>query len=423
MWVQYTPPQGGVAITNSVNFTRLPNLHIRGQNTELSSSETTQFVWSLLGGNTTKAIEWTADQGTINTDLTPGPGLGTGALTITGSGNMIYLTTGSPAGVTPRITIVAYDISTTPPTVVGTALSDERFNRLQLANQLLFVDGEAYDISNPNPSLVASFPLVSVQSVQNNQVLALGDYYNYVVIDVSNPASPVVTQNVANLASQNPFGYPNAALAGSNFITADAEGGFSIYDASAPGGPTNEAPNPLYQEDGAQFSQIFDLVVQPPTLYAAGPALVGAGNTGGLITFDVSGSAPNPIGTLLYPKEVGFAVKVSGVNAFLGLTDTLKVANVSNPSNPTEIASLSLPVNALALSGNTLFVGTSDGRLVVVDVSNPAAPNQIGSVSITGLPNTMSVAGTLLFVADGAQGLLVFEFLNRSLPRCCRSSH
>jgi hypothetical protein len=688
VWVQYIPPQGGTATTNSVNFTRLPNLHIRAQNTELSSSETAQFVGSFLGGNTSKAIAWTADQGTINTaglyqapvvsaegfatitgcitgtqacdsvmvhllpfriapfaptvslgntlqleaiqegspvsaawslpaadgtitpgglftapnnvpqagpipvianlggsvqstsvgvtggfpglvnrvwdyvnfnhpgklgmvvetvavsgnraycldlgspftanlsyaaidtydltdpnhpvwlnavdatsslplylstygnylftvdsgysvpvpsriaiyniqgqtpvlmsvtnlpelalsqvnngvvygigavtygaptfpvytfdirsgsvvqteyDLTPASGLDPGGLAITGSGNMIYLTTGGPEG----ITIVAYDISTTPASVVGTALTDEGFNRLQLANQLLFVDGEAYDVSNPNPTLVASFPLISVQSVQGNRVLALGDYFNYVVIDISNPASPVVTQNVANLASQNPFGYPNATLAGNNFVTADAEGGFSVYDASAPGGPSNEAPNPLYQEDGAQFSQIYDLVVQPPTLYAAGPALAGAGNTGGLITFDVSGITPNPIGTLLYPNEVGLAVKVSGVNAFLGLTDTLKVADVSDPSSPTEIASLALPVNALALSGNTLFVGTSDGRLVVVDVSNPAAPNQIGSVSITGLPNTMNVAGTLLFVADGAQGLLVFDISQPKSP-------
>jgi len=688
VWVQYTPPQGGVATTNSVTFTRLPNLHIRGQNIELSSSETTQFVWSLLGGNTTKAIEWTADQGTINTaglyqapvvsgegfatitgcisgtqacdsvmvhllpfrispvaptaslgntlqleaiqggsllspawslpaadgtitpgglftapntvpqagpipvianlggsvqstsvgvtggfpglvnrvwdyvnfnkpenlgmvvetvavsgnraycldlgspfaqtlsyaaidayditdphhpvwlsavdatsnlplylsaygnylftvdsgflipapsriaiyniqgqtpvlmsvtnlpelafsqvnngvvygigavtygaptfpvytfdirggsvvqteyDLTPAPGLDPGGAAITGSGNMIYLTTGGPEG----ITIVAYDISTTPASVVGTALTDDGLDRLQLVNQLLFVGGEVYDVSNPNPTLVASFPLISVQSVQGNRVLALGDYFNYVVIDVSNPASPVVTQNVANLASESPFMYPNAALAGNNFITADAEGGFSVYDASAPGGPSNEAPNPLYQEDGAEFGQIFDMVIQSPTLYAAGPALRGAGNTGGLITYDVSGSAPTPIGALLYPNEVGFAVKVSGANAFLGLTDTLKVANVSNPSSPTEIGSLSLPVNALALSGNTLFVGTSDGRLVVVDISNPAAPNQIGSVSITGLPNRMSVAGTLLFVADGAQGLLVFDISQPKSP-------
>jgi hypothetical protein len=158
---------------------------------------------------------------------------------------------------------VVYDISTTPPTVVGTALSDEGFNRLQLANQLLFVDGEAYDVSNPNPTLVASFPLISVQSVQGNRVLALGDYFNYVVIDISNPASPVVTQNVANLASESPYMYPNAALAGNNFITADAEGGFSVYDVSAPGGPSNEAPNPLYQWDGAEFGQIFDMVIQP----------------------------------------------------------------------------------------------------------------------------------------------------------------
>lgn len=142
----------------------------------------------------------------------------------------------------------------------------------------------------------------------------------------------------------------------------------------------------------------------------------GEGNTGGLITYDVSGSAPNPIGRLVYTNEVGLAIRVSGNNAFVGLTDSLKVMDVASTSNPTEVASLALPVNALALSGNTLFVGTSDGRLVVVDVSNPSAPQQIGSVSISGLPNRMSVAGTLLFLADGAQGLLIFDVSQPKSP-------
>lgn len=54
VFVQYIPCNPGCASTNSVNFTRLPNLHIRAQNTELSSSETTQFDWSVLGGTTNK---------------------------------------------------------------------------------------------------------------------------------------------------------------------------------------------------------------------------------------------------------------------------------------------------------------------------------------------------------------------------------
>ncbi|MGA9804912.1 MAG: hypothetical protein WBQ46_16830 [Terriglobales bacterium] len=350
-------------------------------------------------------------------DLPPPPGLiPNNFLAVTGIGNIIYASQSNPSGSAQGKALDAFDISTSPPTLASWVASGDAGFELQAVNQLLFADFDVYDFSSANPTLVGSFPLLNVQSVRGNQVLALGDYYNYVVIDVTNPTSPVVTQNVANVASENPFGFFNAAWAGNYFLTADSVGGFSVYDASVPGGPSDEAPNPLYQEDDAQFGQIFDQVIQPPTLYAVGPALAGAGNTGGLITFDISGSVPNPIGKLLYTNEVGLAIQVSGVNAFVGLTDSLKVIDVSSASNPTEVASLALPANALALSGNTLFVGTSDSRLVVVDVSNPAAPNQIGSVSITGLPNRMSVAGTLLFVADGAQGLLIFDVSQPKSP-------
>jgi len=350
-------------------------------------------------------------------DLPPPPGLiPSNFIAVTGSGNMIYASQSNPSGSAQGLALDAFDISTSPPTLVSWVAEFDVGFSLQAVNQLLFADFDVYDFSTASPTLVASFPLIEVESVQGNQVLALGDYANYMVIDVTNPTSPVVTQNVANVASENPYMVPNATWAGNYFITADGMGGFSVYDASVPGGPSNEAPYPADQEDDAQFSQIFDQVIQPPTLYAVGPALAGAGNTGGLITFDVSGSQPNPVGTLLYTNEVGLAIQVSGVNAFVGLTDSLKVVDVSSASNPTEIASLALPVNALALSGSNLFVGTSDGRLVVVDVSNPAAPNQIGSVSITGLPNRMNVSGTLLFVADGAQGLLIFDVSQPNSP-------
>jgi hypothetical protein len=109
-------------------------------------------------------------------------------------------------------------------------------------------------------------------------------------------------------------------------------------------------------------------------------------------------------------------VQVSGTNAFLGLDDKLKVVDVSNTTSPVEVGSVTLPINALVLSGRTLFAGTGDGRLVVFDVSSPAKPNQIGSVAIPSPAVTMRVSGTLLFVADGPQGLLIFDISQASSP-------
>jgi len=155
----------------------------------------------------------------------------------------------------------------------------------------------------------------------------------------------------------------------------------------------------------------------PTNLFAVGIANSGGGNDGGLITFDVSGSIPNPVGRLLYSNEKGFAVQVSGTTAFVGLTDSLKVIDVSDMSNPSEIASMSLRTNALAVSGTTLFDGTGDSRVVVLDVSNPASPTQIGSVSIPGPAITIRKAGNLLFVADGANGLLIVDVTQAASPK------
>jgi len=245
--------------------------------------------------------------------------------------------------------------------------------------------------------------------------LMAGQLANFMVLDVSNPANIVLTQNIANQAAENPNFFPRAAWDGNNFFSADGEAGLSVYDVSAPGGPRNEEDEDA-QEDfqiaNLLFGQIFDQTIQHQTLYAAGAGFAAdESSVGGLITYDDSKSAPNPnpLGRLVYPNENGFAVQVSGTTAFLGLTDFLKVVNVSTPSSPEEIASLPVATNALALSGTTLFDGTGDGRLVVFDVSNAAMPTQIASIPIAGPANNMRIAGNLLFIADGPQGLLVFD--------------
>jgi hypothetical protein len=65
------PPQPGGAITisetsNSVQFTRLPNLQVRAPKKDLSSGESLQLAWRVLGASTPNVVTWTADSGSIN---------------------------------------------------------------------------------------------------------------------------------------------------------------------------------------------------------------------------------------------------------------------------------------------------------------------------------------------------------------------
>lgn len=338
----------------------------------------------------------------------------TGFISITGSGNMIYASQSHPDGGNHGKALDAFDISTSPPSLVTWVPTGDAGFELRAVKQLVFTDFDIVDFSSASPTIVGSFPMIYVHAVQGNQVLAFGYHLDYLVIDVSNPSAPVETEDIADIASEDPFFTPNASLGVNNIFAADGHGGLTVFDISVPGGPVNEPAYPFYEADAAQFSQIYDQVLQPPTLFAAGLSV--SGSAGGLVTFDASGSTPNPLGQLFYPNETGLAIQVSGTNAYLGLTDSLKVVDVSNTATPTEVASVSLPTNALALSGTTLFVGTSDDRLVVLDVSNPTTPNQIASISIPGPPVTMRVANGLLFVADGPQGLLIFNVSNTASP-------
>jgi hypothetical protein len=338
----------------------------------------------------------------------------TGFLSITGSGNMIYASQSHPDGTASGKAIDAFDISTSPPTLVTWIPTLDYGFELQAVGQVVFADNGVFDFSASPPTKVGEFPMLDVKGVDGNHVLALGEHFNYLVIDVSNHSSPIVLDDFADLGNENPFGSPNGTISGKNVFAADGLGGMAVYDISVPGGQSNEPPNPFYEEDASVFYQIFDQVISGSTLFAAGATDLNG--DGGLVTFDTSGSQPVASGRLVYTNEVGYAVQVSGNAAYLGLNDKLKVVDVSNVSSPIEVGSLNLPVNALALSGNTLFVGTGDSRLMAFDVSNPTSPVQLGITTMAGPPTTMRVAGTLLYVADGEQGLLVFDISHANAP-------
>lgn len=330
---------------------------------------------------------------------------------ISGTGNTVYVSWLNADESNSKFTVAAYDISQSPPSLIASVGSAGGFD-IQVANKSLFAGQEAFDISQVAPQQVATLPVEYVWSVQGNLALATGTSgvnitaANYVVIDVTNPANPVVTANVADLPSWDIFNSSNATWGSSGrFYSTDGTGGFALYNVASPGGPSTITFTGF-------LDPIYDQVMQQTILFEAGNRPNGSG---GLATFDISGATPNLLGSLFYSNDPGFAVQVSGTNVFLGLADSLKVVDVSNPSNPVETASVAVPTNALVLSGTTLFDGSSNGHLVVLDVSIPNAPQIIATVAMV-LPQTMRLDGTLLYVAAGPQGMLIFDVSNPSAP-------
>ena len=347
-------------------------------------------------------------------ELPQAPG-GSGMEGIAGKGNTVYLLwsrDSSNGGLT--YTIETYDISQSPPMLLGSVSTTASESHLYVTGNTLIADSQIYDISNRIPVQVGAvaIPITIPWGMQGNSYLATGGWLtyggsaNYAVIDLRTPSNPVVTANVVDLMIWDVFNPFHATWAANGrFYTADGTGGIGVYNVTAAGGP----PVAIAQELSVY---VYDQVLEQQTLYQAAYGGPGGGK---LQCIDVSSGNPNLLGELFYANDAAFAVQVSGTTAFLGLADSLKVIDVSNPTAPVEIGSVAVPVNALALSGGTLFVGTGDGRLMVFDISTPASPKQLASVAMA-IPNTIRLSGNLLLVAAAQNGMLVFDVSHPSAP-------
>lgn len=348
----------------------------------------------------------------------PSQGGLTSFVEVSGNQNTIYACWLSDANNAPMLFLGTYDISHSPPTLLSTisqtfSVPPEDECYLQVVGSLLFVNSVVYDISNVTPVQVGTVPnpLTRFWGTEGNELLASGGYLNYgasanyVVLDLNSSTLPVVKANVVDLPNSNIYNPIDAAWANSNtFYSADGNGGIAVYDVSASGGPANASVQEL-------FSYTFAQAINRQTLYSASQRAA----AGGLACLDVSGIAPALEGSLYYQNSSPSAVQVSGTTVFLGLTNYLKIIDASNPAAPVEIGSLSVPVSALALVGNDLYVSTTAGQLIVYDVTNAASPTQLTSISMP-VASTMSSSGTLLLVAAGTSGLLVYDISNPSTP-------
>jgi hypothetical protein len=376
-----------------------------------------------LNGITTMPVDtYTTNAGTAvhnHYDL-PQPDTDVTLQSLAGSGNILYGSYSIDSNNNPQFKIVAYDISQSPPSLLSSVTSTSNdgmgtaVDSLYVVGNQLFANSQVYDISNGAPVLVTTIPvtLSNVFGAQGTEVLAQGGFStyggsaNYVIVDTSSPSAPAVHANVVDMPSADIFNPIDATWVNNNtFYAADGTGGIAVYDISAAGGPANASIQGFYAYTYAQ-------ALNQQTLYMASVYPSGAGVLGCL---DVSKGTPKLLGTLAYDNDSAYAVQVSGTTVFLGLANYLKVINVSNPALPVEIGTAGVPVGALALLGNDLFVGTTDGRLVVYDVTSPTSPNQLSSTSMP-VASAMTVSGHLLLVAAGDSGLLVYDVSNPSNP-------
>jgi hypothetical protein len=224
--------------------------------------------------------------------------------------------------------------------------------------------------------------------------------------DASNPPPPDNTQAVEFVGYTGGRNYVSAVQGNHAYV---GEGyGLAILDVSNPASPVVVGRTPLFPE------MVSDVAVAGPYAYVS----IGAG---GLRIIDVSSSdSPAEVG---FYGTVGavWDVAISGSYAYLAGADGLSVVDVSTPSDPLEVGLYPVPpygINGIAVAGNYAYLVDANvgGGLRVVSISDPANPVEVGFYETPAAAENVAIAGTYAYVADNVGGLRVVNVSNPASP-------
>ncbi len=140
--------------------------------------------------------------------------------------------------------------------------------------------------------------------------------------------------------------------------------------------------------------------------------VIGTVPTSALSTTFISGSFPT-----------GFAVQGRYLYQTVVNGNQFKVFDVSNPSSPTLVSTLSVTGSprSIDVRGHLAYLDGDGGVMMVIDVSNPASPTILGSASVSGAANSaygIASQGRYVYRMSGftAESLQIFDVSNPNAP-------
>lgn len=273
-----------------------------------------------------------------------------------------------------------------------------------------------YDVSNPaTPLLSGHAPPISTNS-QTYRVVVSGNYAyatslrvnsafggsGFVVYDISQPTSPslVFSTNIY------PLGGGIAVLGTNLYLGTDSR--LPDYNLSNPAKPILVS-NPGFNGNATRISagsNYFAAVEVTPNVKSAEVGLLSSGIYAANFTMVNGVTAP------------GGGVAVAGSYAFItGTTNCPLFSELLAPTTATAVGQLVYPANnsagvgySVALSGNYAYLGCTAG-LRVINIANPSNLIAVAETSgaYGGTPYGVAVSGPYVYVANGADGLRVFE--------------
>ena len=155
------------------------------------------------------------------------------------------------------------------------------------------------------------------------------------------------------------------------------------------------------------------------SIYVQGDYLFQACNNEGLNIYSIKDFYhPVLVGNLLIPSVDKIIVSDSIAYLVMSSYSIIKIVNVSDLSSPKLLSSFPVGHEAtrdLFLTNHYLLLANDYG-IDVVDVSNSSNPRLMGSYKSTDKSYDVSVSGDLVFVADGKNGLTLFNSSELNFP-------
>lgn len=277
------------------------------------------------------------------------------------------------------------------------------------------------DLSNPADPIVSG-SLVGLGGTSRG--IAVSGGYAYIVtgtglkvVNIADPTKPTLAGSYtdgSNISVAN-----HVKVLGEHAYVSDGYRGLLIFNVSDPARPVYRG---RYYPSGG--------VSRPVGVSGSHVYLFGGPQfREGLIVIDVSDpSSPTVTGTCrLSNASLDGPCEVSGSYAYaISYDDTLMVFDVRDPSNPTILTKHALVGSgtAITVSDNHLFVVRGIDGVQVFDVSNPSEPVLKGNYDTPGRTHSVSVSGDYAVLADDERGLQVFDVkaeLRGSLVGACNT--
>lgn len=225
------------------------------------------------------------------------------------------------------------------------------------------------------------------------------------IINVSNPAAPVLVGEFATGVFATGATAQNLAVVGDRAYVGAAEEGLVILDVSNPAAPSHVG---TYNTPGVAYG-----------VQVAGNLAYVADSRAGLQIIDVAdGANPVRVGRFDTPGEAADVQVVGKIASVADVASGLQLIDVTDPATPSRLGGYNTPGAAYAVQvvGNLAYVADGPAGFHVLDISNPLSPSLVSTT--TGVRAIdITVVGQLAYIAGaGVGGLLVYDVSDPAKP-------